>query len=130
MEGMRFLTINALVQYGQKLYDRGDLDEACAVFNHVLTYDGHQVQALEYLKKMGHSPILIVTPIVQTKVFAPAAVAGKVNLAVEKPAISTVDVSDTEDLKKAIEAKKQNVEKLRAQIMQMQMNIASETTKE
>ena len=37
MEAMRFLTINALMQYGQKLYDRGDFNEASAVFNHVLS---------------------------------------------------------------------------------------------
>jgi len=56
MEIMKLLTINAMVQYGQKLYDRGDLDEASAVFNHVLTYDSHQRVALQYLKSMGRSP--------------------------------------------------------------------------
>ncbi len=58
MEGMKFLTVNALMQYGQKLYDRGDFNEARAVFDRVLTYDDHQVQALQYLKDMGHLPVV------------------------------------------------------------------------
>src|ERR1039457_12956 len=85
MEGMRFLTVNALLQYGQKLYDRGDFNEACAVFNHVLDFDGHQPKALQYLKKMGHSPAPSIT-------------------------LQPVDVSDTQSLKDAIEAKKQIIE--------------------
>jgi tetratricopeptide (TPR) repeat protein len=93
-EAMKFLTINALMQYGQKLYERGDFNEATAVFNHVLTYDGHQVQALEYIKEMRHSP---------------------------------VDISDTQSLKEAIEAKKQVIERLRNQIMQMRANLAAQS---
>jgi len=55
-EGMKILTINALMNYGQKLYDRGDYSEASAVFNHVLVYDSHQPEALKYLKSMGYFP--------------------------------------------------------------------------
>ena len=33
MQAMKFLTIDALMEYGQKLYDRGDYNEACAVFS-------------------------------------------------------------------------------------------------
>jgi tetratricopeptide (TPR) repeat protein len=97
MEAMRFLTINALMDYGQKLYERGDYDEASAVFNHVLTYDGHQAQALGYIKEMGRSAV---------------------------PTLNKVDVSDTGDLKKAIEAHKQVIKKLETQIMQMRTNLA------
>jgi len=53
MQAMKFLTVNALMEYGQKLYDRGDYNEACAVFKHVLAYDSQQPQALAYLKKIG-----------------------------------------------------------------------------
>jgi len=102
MEGMRFLTINALMQYGQKLYDRGDFNEASAVFNRVLDIDGNQSQALQYLKKMGHAPALI-------------------------QGMQTVDVTNSQSLKEAIEIKKQNIEKLEAQIKQMRANIASES---
>jgi|SRR5208283_4935864 len=54
MQAMRFLTIDALMDYGQKLYDRGDYNEASAVFKHILAYDSHQLQALAYLKKIGN----------------------------------------------------------------------------
>lgn len=126
---MKFLTINALIQYGQKLYDRGDFDGASDVFNHVLTYDAHQPQALQYLKEMGHSLVSIPSPILQLKASQPL-VAVKDNIAVEKfdaPALKMVDISDTEALKEAIEAKKHIVEKLRAQIIQMKTNIASQS---
>ena len=53
-EAMRFLTIDALMDYGQKLYDRGDYNEASAVFKHILAYDSHQPQALAYIKKIGN----------------------------------------------------------------------------
>jgi len=55
-EAMRFLMVNAMMQYGQKLYERGDFDEATAVFNHVLVYDHRQPQAISYLKQMGQGP--------------------------------------------------------------------------
>src|SRR5665213_1694987 len=105
MEGMRFLTVNALMQYGLKLYDRGDFNEASAVFNHVLTYDDHQSQALHYLKDMGRSPV--VTDVNEVP-----------------PAL---DISDTPSLKKAIEAKKQAIKKLQTQIMQMRATMASQS---
>lgn len=54
MQAMRFLTIDALMDYGQKLYDRGDYNEASAVFKHILAYDSHQPQALAYIKKIGN----------------------------------------------------------------------------
>ncbi|MBF0570791.1 MAG: hypothetical protein HQL12_02855 [Candidatus Omnitrophica bacterium] len=109
MEAMRFLTINALMQYGQKLYDRGDFNEACSVFNHVLDYDGHQAQALQYLKDMGRLPAIRHVPILQAKAPQP------------------VDIWDTQSLKKAIEIKKLKIEKLRTQIMQLRANIASQS---
>lgn len=51
-EGMRFLAVSALMDYGQKLYDRGDYLEASAVFNRVLEYDHNQLKAMEYLKNI------------------------------------------------------------------------------
>jgi hypothetical protein len=123
MEAMRFLTVNALVQYGQKLYDRGDFNEACAVFNHVLTYDSHQAQALEYLKDMGHSPAPSPVPIVPVQSII---VIGKA----DEQIVNTVDVSDTESLKRAIEAQKRVIEKLRAQVMQMRANLAAQSAVE
>jgi len=57
IHAMNFLMVNSLMEYGQTLYDRGNLNEACAVFNHVLIYDPHQAQALHYLKEMGHAPL-------------------------------------------------------------------------
>jgi hypothetical protein len=100
-EGMKALTINALMEYGQSLYDRGDYNEATAVFNHVLTFDSHQAQALEYIKEMG----------------------SKVVEKSDAPALEIMDGPDTESLKQAIEAKKQSIEKLRAQITQLRANI-------
>jgi hypothetical protein len=129
IEAMRFLTVNALVQYGQKLHDRGDFNEACAVFDHVLTYDGHQAQALEYLKEMGHLPSPSLTPVVHQQVIVPA-VTVKDTRVFAKSDVPTVDVSDTAALKEAIEAKKKKINKLRDQIMQMRMRIVSESAQE
>ena len=112
-QAMRFLTVNALVQYGQKLYDRGDYHEASAVFNHVLTFDGHQAQALKYLKNMqpqASKPFVPVPNIIVVR-------------KLENQIVDKVDISDTDSLKKAIEAKKQVIAQLRAQIIQMRANI-------
>jgi len=115
VQAMRFLTVNALMQYGQKLYDRGDFNEASAVFNHVLVYDSHQAQALQYLKEMGRS-------------FTPGMPPAQRNMVAQYPdeqIVNTVDVLSTDSLKKAIEAKKRVIEKLRSQIRQMRENMAS-----
>jgi len=115
IEAMRFLTVNALMQYGQKLYDRGDFNEASAVFNHVLVYDRHQAQALQYLKDMGSRTAVNLTP-VQSDLVAKYP---------DEQIVNTVDVADTDSLKAAIEAKKRVIEKLRSQILQMRENLAS-----
>ena len=129
MEAMRFLTVNALMQYGQKLYDRGDFNEASAVFDHVLNYDSHQPQALQYLKQMGHFPASHLST-----VMAPQPVVPVQNIIVIRKSadqiVNTVDVSDTASLKEAIEAKRESIEKLRSQIMQMRANIASQSAGE
>ena len=129
---MRSLTIYALLQYGQKLYDRGDFNEACAVFDHVLTYDVHQRQALQFLKAMGRAPAPNPGSIMQPQesmVLVPLQkniVAGKFDV----PLLNTVDISDTESMKKAIEDKKRVIEKLRVQIMQIRANLAAQSAKE
>ena len=129
--GMRMITVNAMVLYGQKLYERGDFNEASAVFTHVLTYDDHQALALQYLKQMGHTPIVAAPkPVVKAQPAAP-----KLFVPVEKTVVPeradaqglAVDLSDTASLKAAIEAKKLVVEKLRAQVAQMRTNIASQS---
>ena len=96
MQASKSLTINAMVQYGQELYNRGDYNQARAVFNHVLTYDNHQAQALEYIKEIGQASAQSLKMV----------------------------VGDMESLKEAIEAKKKTIEKLRIQIMQMRANLA------
>ena len=106
LEAMRFLTINSLMQYGQKLYERGDFDEACAVFNRVLAYDRHQAQALNYIKEMGR-----LTPPSSSQI-----------------ALPVVDVADTQSLREAIEAKKQVIEQLRSQITQLRENLTVQST--
>ena len=117
MEAMRWLTVNALTQYGQRLYDRGDYNEASAVFNHVLTYDDHQSQALEYLKKMGNAPVLNPSPSILPRV-------EKFNI----PRIKMIGITDNASLQQAIEIKKQELKKLQNQIMWMKANIASLST--
>jgi len=112
MEGMKLLTINAMLQYGQKLYDRGDFGNAYAVFNHVLTYDAHQPKALKYLKEMGFN---------QEQESAPVLVIP------QNQVVKPVDVGDSESLKQAIDAKKQSIEKLRVQIMQMRADLAAQS---
>lgn len=144
VQGMRFLIINSLVDYGQKLYDRGDFDEACAVFNHVLVYDHHQPLALRYLKEMGHLPAAMASPALLEQLSKPA-VPSENKIAVKKSAVAAVapvvipksviiwekvDIADTQNLKAAIEAKKKAIEKLRGQIMRMRANIASVSTEE
>ena len=125
LEAMRFLTVNTLVQYGQQLYDRGDFKEACAVFNHVLTYDSHQAQALQYLKNMGHLPALTPGPVSALLISNPIVpVPNKaVTTKSDEQIVNTVDVSKTESLKRAIEAQKRIVAELRAQIIQMRANL-------
>jgi len=142
-QAMRFLTVNALMQYGQRLYDRGDFDEATAVFDHVLTYDGHQVQALQYLKEMGKGPVYNVernSPLVKqgrvpfneknnivvnrtegSKSVGRDELAGRPNIIKKQEEVdfNTVDISDTDSIKKAIEAQKLIVEKLRAQVKEL-----------
>jgi hypothetical protein len=148
IEAMRFLTINELMQYGQQLYDRGDFNEASAVFNHILSFDVRQPQALQYLKKMGYSPNVspvepkqvqfIESPMV-VQAQAPAEsvtyeeqtarVLGKdivVNSKEGNQIVST-DVSDTRNLQEAIEAKKQAIEKLKLQVKQMKENLTAQT---
>jgi len=105
---MKSLTINALMQYGQKLYDRGDLNGARDVFNHVLVYDHYQPQALKYIKEIDQ----------------PA----QNNVTVKESDYKSrkmLDLNDAESLKEAIAAKKQAIENLHAQIMQMRANIAA-----
>ena len=116
MQAMKFLTINALMDYGQKLYDRGDYHEACAVFKHVLTYDGNQAQALQYLKNMGDPSGVSVTPVLPLQ-------APKVEIQNPKP----INIADTKELKKAIEDKKEVIKQLQDQIMRMRADIASQS---
>jgi len=147
IEAMRFLEVTAMMQYGQKLYDRGDFNEACAVFDHVLLFDSHQAQALEYLREMGRLPRPIpetVRPVlVPVKVLVPVSVtrvfqepgrhliqspeqAPRYTIEPEKQiTVATINIADTVALKKAIEAKRQAIAILRAQIKQMQDNIIS-----
>jgi hypothetical protein len=99
VDGMRSLIVSSLMQYGKNLYDRGNFNDASAVFTHVLTYDKHQAQALQYLEVMGHAPSSGIA----------------------------VDPADTESLKQAIEAKKQSIKKLQAQIIRLRANIASQS---
>jgi hypothetical protein len=94
-KAMNFVAVNALMEYGQTLYERGAYDEATAVFNHVLSYDSHQAKALKYLKEMGHAPIEPVK----------------------------VDVLNTQSLKQAIAAQQQSLALLQSQIKQMRANM-------
>ena len=97
---MHEIMLNAMTQYGQKLYDRGDFDEATAVFNHVLSYDNHEPHALEYLKDMGRLPV--------PETLGPA------------------DILNDSYLKAAIAAKKASIEKLKSDIKQLRANIAAQ----
>jgi hypothetical protein len=116
LEAMRFLTVNALMQYGQKLYDRGDFNNACAVFNHVLSYDKHQSQAIQYLKDMGHLP-------------ASSEHLKPVKKLAHRP-LRIVDMNDTADLKKAISDEKRVIAKLKFQVTQMRANLIAQSAEE
>ena len=118
VQAMRFLTINALMEYGQKLYDRGNYNEASAVFKHVLAYDGKQPQALKYLKKMEDSSRASVPPALSLQV-SPIALPP-----------TSIDISDTKELKKAIEAEKQVIKVLQDQIMRMRSDLDSQSSGE
>ncbi len=100
LQAMRFLMVSALMRYGQTLYDRGDYDEASAVFTHVLDYDSHQPKALNYLKEM-HPEDYALT--------------------------DSSNLPDTSILEKTIAAKKMTIQKLEIKIKQMQANIAAES---
>lgn len=116
MQAMTFLTVTSLLDYGQKLYDRGDYNEACAVFRHVLAYDSHQPQALQYLKKMGYAYTVRVRPALPPQ--------GSESMVERQDA---VDISDEGALKSAIEAEKQTIKTLQDQIMRMRESIASQS---
>jgi tetratricopeptide (TPR) repeat protein len=120
MQAMNFLTVTSLLDYGQKLYDRGDYDEACAVFNHVLAYDSKQPQALQYLKNMGRAPAVSASPVLPPQVSEP----------IPQPP-KTVDTSDARALKAAIAAEKQTIRTLQDQIMRMRdENMDSQSSEE
>jgi len=116
MEAMRFLTVNSLMEYGQRLYDRGDFNQASAVFNHVLIYDSHQAQALQYLKKMGATAVSP-NPIPNNMVLTKS----------DEQIVDSVNISDAQSLKQAIEAKKRIIQKLQNDIVHMRENIASQS---
>jgi len=126
---MRFLTINALMQYGQKLYDRGNFNEACNVFNHVLSFDGHQALALKYIKEMGRVPVTITIPAPQPVSLSPAKTFLTLKRSHELNESKDV-LFDNESLKRAIRIKKQRIEALRVQIMQMRLNLVSQSKEE
>jgi hypothetical protein len=115
VEMMRFLTITTLLQYGHQLYERGDYRQAGAVYEHVLTYDNHQPQALEYLKDMGF-PAPEPDPVIEEK------------QAVQ--ALGAVNINDTESLKKAIEAEKRVVGTLQSQVTTMRAKMAAQSSQE
>ena len=129
IQAMRFLTINALMEYGQRLYDRGDFNEATAVFNHVLTYDSHDPRALQYLKDMGHPALPHISPVIKSQ--ASRHIVPAQDIIVVKKSneqiINKINVLDTENLKQAIAVKKDIIEKLKDQIAQMKASIASQT---
>ena len=121
IEAMRFLTVNAMMQYGQKLYDRGDFNEASAVFNHVLSYDEHQLRAVQYLKDMGQAPVVSSTPVSQSQESLSVQTKSKtfITVKVQKVNENRVDLLDINSLKSAIEAKKKRIEELKVQVLQM-----------
>jgi len=125
-QAMRFLTVTALMRYGQNLYERGDYDGASAVFTHVLSYDKNQAKVLQFLKEMGHSPVAVFIP-VPTLAPIPKIIWHTENKIVMKKTdveiIKKVDVEDTESLREAIAAKKQIIEKLQAEIFKMKANL-------
>lgn len=122
-QAMRFLMVSSMMEYGQRLYDRGDYNGASSVFNHVLAYDAHQPQALEYLKDMGRG---------SQKPGAALRVSKNTIVIRKSPEqiVNMVDVSDTQSVKRAIEAKKQIIEKLRIQIKQMRASLAAQSAQE
>ncbi|MDE2231817.1 MAG: hypothetical protein KGJ95_07140 [Candidatus Omnitrophica bacterium] len=131
IDGMRSLTVNTLIQYGQLLYDRGDLDGARAVFDHVLTFNSHQAQALQYLKEMGYTPHVSVVPkpkppapeiLPQVVVNGPKIVPVAES---DKRIVDAVNVKDIVSLKKAIEAQKRIIGQLKAQVREMRDGLAS-----
>ena len=122
LEAMRSLTVYAMMDYGQKLYDRGDYNGARAVFDHVLDYDSHQAQALKLLKAMGHAPVIRIKSVKRSS----APLNNRVLIRrFDGPVLGVVDLSDTQSLKMAIEAKKKNIETLRRQIQQLRKNLDS-----
>jgi hypothetical protein len=128
MQDRTLLTVNALMQYGQRLYDRGDYGEATAVFNHVLIYDAHQAQAWGYLKKMEHSPRASISPSLKAQEFVPFV---PVENVLEKedseiPPLKAVDVSNEQSLEEAIKAQRLIIEKLKGQVEKLRANIAAQ----
>ncbi|MBF0505040.1 MAG: hypothetical protein HQL14_08065 [Candidatus Omnitrophica bacterium] len=119
IQAMRFLTVNALMEYGQKLYDRGDYNGACAVFKHVLAYDGSQPQALRYLKDMKRSVSSSASHALKPQV-------SDTNIEIQKK----INISDKQELKNAIEAEKQLIKTLQDQITRMRSDIDSLSSEE
>ena len=110
-QGMKLLTINSLMIYGQMLYDRGDLKGASDVFNHVLTFDHHQLKAISFLRSMGENPIVPIDP-PQPVASSPMVEIIKRVVPVAKPVVQM----DTDSLEKAIEDKKAAIEHLHQEI--------------
>ena len=118
-EGMRLLSVYAMMHYGVSLYERGDYYEASNVFNHVLSLDAHQAEALKLLRQMGYAPL---------PAFAPIPSHPALPVFVEAPQAARVDFSDNDSLRKAIAAKQEAVERLKNQINQLRAQVLSPST--
>ena len=114
---LRDMTMQAMSEYGEKLYDRHDYREAAHVFQHILFYDPQNTQALAYLKRMD--PDLVVPRPVIARTPAPRHVAVPVAAAVVDP------TDPNADLREELAAQDTMINGLKEEIHRMHLELNS-----
>ena len=114
---LRDMTVQAMFEYGEKLYDRHDYREATHVFQHILFYDPQNTQALVYLNKMD--PDFVAPRPIIVQVPAPKPMVVPVAAAVVGP------TDPNADLKEEIAAQDKMIDELKEDIHRMRVELNS-----
>lgn len=104
---LKGLVIDALVEYGIRLYERNDKNQAKAVFMKALSYDQNQQTALKYLNLIDPKQVRVFAPVKQVKV--PAAC----------PMPKQAESLSIEELRKRIAQKEQSITALKSELEQV-----------
>ena len=116
---MRDLAVEAMNDYGEKLYDRHDYKEATAVFKHILSYDPQNTEAQAYLNKIYPQPQIVINRPLVVQTSKPAVI--------EPVQILTSAAADdpNADLKEEIAAQDKALDVLKEEVRRMHLELNS-----